>query len=53
LIQNTGNISASEMRKVFNMGIGLVIIVNYKDVSKISSYLNRINEKHYIIGEIF
>lgn len=52
LIQNTGKISDTEMRKVFNMGIGLVIIVNKKDSKKVSEYLKRIKERHYLIGSI-
>ncbi len=52
LIQQTGQISNNEMRKVFNMGIGLIMIVSKNDSVKISKYLKSIKEKHYIIGEI-
>ena len=52
LIAETGKISSSEMRKVFNMGIGLVMIAGKKDVKKITGFLNRINEKHFIIGTV-
>lgn len=52
LIQETGKISAVEMRKVFNMGIGLIFIVSRKDVIGISSALKKAGEKHYIIGNI-
>lgn len=52
LIQTTGKISDSEMRKVFNMGIGLVLIAAKKDADKISGHLNKLKEKHYIIGKI-
>lgn len=52
LIQQTGKISDTEMRKVFNMGIGLIMIVAKNDSAKISKYLKSIKEKHYIIGEI-
>jgi len=52
LIQETGGISEQEMRKVFNLGIGLILIVNKKDVKNISALLNNRKEKHYIIGEI-
>lgn len=52
LIQETGKISAGEMRKVFNMGIGLIFIVSRKDVIGISSALKKAGEKHYIIGNI-
>lgn len=52
LIQQTGKISDSEMRKVFNMGIGLILIVSKNDVNKISHELTRMKEKHFIMGEI-
>lgn len=52
LIQKTGKISDQEMRKVFNMGIGLIMIVSRKDVIGISAALKRAGEKFYIIGNI-
>ncbi len=52
LIQNAGKISDSEMRKVFNMGIGLILIVSKNDVLRISDHLKKIKEKHFIIGNI-
>jgi phosphoribosylformylglycinamidine cyclo-ligase len=52
LIQETGRISDDEMRNVFNLGIGLIAIVNRKDVLSISSYLKKHNEKHFIIGNL-
>ena len=52
LIQETGNISDLEMRKVFNMGIGLIMIVSRKDVIGISAALTKAGEKFYIIGNI-
>jgi phosphoribosylformylglycinamidine cyclo-ligase len=52
LIQETGKVNENEMRKVFNLGIGLILIVNKNDTERISNYLNHKKEKHYIIGEI-
>lgn len=52
LIQETGKISEGEMRKVFNMGIGLIFIVSKNDVLSISRQLKRMKENHYIIGNI-
>ncbi len=52
LIQSTGNVSDDEMRKAFNLGIGLIVIVareNYEQVNKISLELN---EKCHLIGEV-
>ena len=52
LIQSTGRISEQEMRKVFNLGIGLVLIVDKKDANRISGNLKKQKVKHYIIGKI-
>ena len=52
LIQETGNIGDDEMRTVFNMGIGLVIIVS-RDQEELTIELAReCNEHPLIIGEI-
>ncbi len=51
-IQKAGNISEQEMRKVFNLGIGLILIVSPNDIDNISSFLKKIKEEHYIIGDI-
>lgn len=52
LIQNTGNISDEEMRHVFNIGIGLIAVVDKNDVSKVLDLSNQINEKGVVLGEI-
>lgn len=52
LIQETGEISDEEMRKVFNLGIGLIAIVDKSDVGAVLETCNSINEKGIIIGEI-
>lgn len=52
LIQQTGNISLEEMRKVFNLGIGLIAIVSPADENKLSSISNEINEHPVKIGEV-
>lgn len=51
-IKKQGSISDNEMRKVFNMGIGLIFIVRKKDTDAVSHLLRKIKEQHYIIGEI-
>lgn len=48
-IQEQGEVPEEEMFKVFNMGIGMIIIVNPEDINTI---LSKINEKVYIIGEV-
>lgn len=52
LIQQTGKISDNEMRKVFNMGIGLIFILSKKDAAAVQEQLNKKKIKNHIIGEI-
>jgi phosphoribosylformylglycinamidine cyclo-ligase len=52
LIQKMGSIPDSEMYRTFNMGIGLVIIVNQYDSQRIVTKLARLGENAYIIGKV-
>jgi len=49
LIQQTGNIATEEMYRVFNMGIGMVVIV---DKSIAANLQSSISESTFIIGEL-
>lgn len=52
LIQDVGKIADEEMRHVFNLGIGLIAIVNTNDVTKVLETASAIGEKGIVIGEI-
>lgn len=52
LIQSTGNISDEEMRKVFNIGIGLIAIIDKNDVESAIKISNEAGEQPIIIGEV-
>ncbi len=52
VIQDSGNIPDEEMRKVFNMGIGLIAVVHQNDVSNIIDFAKAMDEKPLVIGEI-
>ena len=49
LIQQKGNISMEEMYRVFNMGIGMIAIV---DKSIVSEFQSSISEQTFVIGEL-
>ncbi len=49
LIQQNGNISAEEMYRVFNMGIGMVIIADKIKAAEIQEW---IPERTFVIGEL-
>lgn len=52
LIQQTGNISNEEMRKVFNCGIGLIAVISKEDKIVAFQAAHDAHEHPLIIGEI-
>jgi len=52
VIREIGNVEEKEMFRVFNMGIGMMIIVSDKDCKEILEYLELMGEKAYQIGFI-
>jgi len=52
LIQRTGNIEDNEMLRVFNMGIGMILVVSEKDQDDIINRLESFGEKAYPLGVI-
>lgn len=51
-LQNAGDIETEEMYGVFNMGIGMTIVVDQKDANKTLSILKDHGEKASIIGTV-
>ncbi len=52
LIMHDGNIDRDEMYRTFNCGIGMVLVVDSKDASKVLRRLKTLGEKASIIGEV-
>lgn len=52
LIQSAGNIPIEEMRKVFNLGIGLVAVISSEELKKLRTVLLNIKEEFNLIGEV-
>lgn len=52
VIQKRAKISDREMYRTFNMGIGMVIVVNKSDVGKVHAILKKFKLKSWTIGEI-
>jgi phosphoribosylformylglycinamidine cyclo-ligase len=52
LIQKMGNVDESEMYKTFNMGIGMILVVNRADAQKVAKKFNQLGEKAFIIGQV-
>lgn len=52
LIKKRGNVSEADMRNTFNLGIGLIFIVNRKISDEFMKYLRSKKEKPLIVGNI-
>ena len=52
LLQQWGNVDWHEMYRVFNMGIGMILLVSSEDAKSIQADLAAKGEKSYIIGEV-
>ncbi len=52
LMQSLGNIDEDEMYNIFNMGIGMVVVIEEKDVSETLSILNQYDYEPCVIGKV-
>jgi phosphoribosylformylglycinamidine cyclo-ligase len=51
-IQEKGQVTDDEMRRVFNLGIGMVFVVQNKGASRIVEILTNLDEKPILIGKV-
>lgn len=51
-IKNIGNVEDEEMYRVFNMGIGMIIVASQSESEKILEKCKEINEEIHVIGKI-
>ena len=51
-LQNQGKVDIDEMYRVFNMGIGFVVVVPKRELQKAKNVLNAQHQKYYEIGVI-
>jgi phosphoribosylformylglycinamidine cyclo-ligase len=52
VLKTAGNVSLAEMRRVFNIGIGMIAVVGRDDVESVRRAAQRAQVKTWIIGEI-
>ena len=52
MIQKYGDVPIEDMRRSFNLGMGLVAIIDPNSINKISGHLKSINEDFIVIGEV-
>jgi phosphoribosylformylglycinamidine cyclo-ligase len=52
LIQHVGDVPEEDMRRTFNLGTGLILIVDRSGVDKILKVLRQKKEKPFVMGEV-
>lgn len=52
IIENFNSIDERELHKSFNMGVGLVLIVDNEKAKEITKYINTTEKNAYIIGKV-
>ncbi|MDP9194602.1 MAG: phosphoribosylformylglycinamidine cyclo-ligase [Acidobacteriota bacterium] len=52
LIYEKGGVARDEMLRVFNMGIGMVLILGPEEVDRVSKRFGEIGQKFYFIGNV-
>ncbi len=51
-LQELGNVSDEEMRRTFNMGIGLIAVIPQEKFKRAQTLLGRLGERFHVIGQI-
>jgi phosphoribosylformylglycinamidine cyclo-ligase len=52
LIQQIGNVPEDDMRRTFNLGVGLIMIVSPRNVDSVLRVLKQKKERPFVMGEV-
>jgi len=52
MIQSIGNVPEDDMRKTFNLGVGLVLVVSPRSADTVLKSLRRKKERPFVMGEL-
>jgi phosphoribosylformylglycinamidine cyclo-ligase len=52
VLRRLGNLEFTEMYRTFNMGIGMVAVVDESKVATVVSHFRKLKEKFYVIGKV-
>lgn len=51
-LKDQGNVSASEMARTFNVGIGMAVVVEKRAAEEVKAFLEKEGESVFVIGEL-
>lgn len=51
-IQQVGKISDYDMFRTFNMGIGMILVIDAADTTEVIDHLQTLGEEAYVIGTV-
>ncbi|MBI1896592.1 MAG: phosphoribosylformylglycinamidine cyclo-ligase [Acidobacteria bacterium] len=52
LLRELGELGDEDYRRTFNLGLGLILAVGQKDVSKAECILDKLGEPYYVVGRV-
>ena len=52
LLSRLGAIPTDDLRRTFNLGIGMILAVSQKDSARAEKILRRMHEPHFVIGRV-
>jgi phosphoribosylformylglycinamidine cyclo-ligase len=52
LLERIGNVPREDMRRTFNLGIGMVVIIAPENFELVKDHLTSVGEKFYLLGEV-
>lgn len=52
LLQKWGQVETHEMYGTFNMGVGMVLVVDKQELTHLEQHLKDKNEKYYVLGDV-
>ncbi|MFQ5797794.1 MAG: phosphoribosylformylglycinamidine cyclo-ligase [Bacteroidota bacterium] len=52
VIQRLGKVPETDMRRTFNLGVGLVMVIGHRDVDGVLRSLWRVQERPWVMGEV-
>ena len=52
MIQKYGNVPTSDMKRTFNLGIGMILIIDKNNLSELDAHLKSRDEDYVVMGKV-